>query len=177
MVFAKSKILIHDYCFEERPVALTLNYNGPNPQTTVKKYIELLKLIFKVSDSEIQEKIFNWDRSGKEEKFEIEFELRKDLDKITYLFIQGVLKGTIRPSEEFGKEGNVRINIRGAVRAEYPQDTFWQKSIAYEFFRVLYHKILYVNVWEKYMEDCRTMLRLFVEEMKAYLNLIQRAGI
>lgn len=177
MVFAKAKILIHDYCMEEKPVALTLNYKGPNPQSVVKKYVELLKLVFNVSDEGIQEKIFNWDRSGKEEKFEIEFELRKDLDKITYVFVQGILNGTIRPSEEFGKEGNVRIRIRGAIRAEYPQDTMWQRSIIYEFFRVLYHKILYVNIWEKYMEDCRAMLRLFVEEMKAYLNLIQKAGM
>jgi hypothetical protein len=177
MVFARSKILIHDYCLEEKPVALTLNYNGPNPQGVLKKYVDLLKLVFKVSDSEIQEKVFNWDRSGKEEKFEIEFELRKDLDKISYIWIQGSLSGAIRPSEEFGKEGNVRINIRGAIRAEYPQDTLWQKSIVYEFFRVLYHKILYVGVWEKYMADCREMLRLFIEEMKAYLNLIQRAVI
>jgi len=177
MVFARSKILIHDYCLEEKPVALTLSYNGPNPQLAVKKYIELLKLVFKVGDSEVQEKIFNWDRSGKEEKFEIEFELRKDMDKISYLWIQGTLEGTIRPSEEFGKEGNIRINIRGAVRAEYPQDTIWEKSIVYEFFRVLYHKILYVSAWEKYMADCREMLRLFIEEMKAYLNLIQKTGI
>ena len=161
---------------EEKPVALTLNYQGPNPQSVVKKYVDLLKLIFKVTDEGIQEKIFNWDRSGKEEKFEIEFELRKDLDKITYIFVQGILNGTIRPSEEFGKEGNVRIRIRGAIRAEYPQDTIWQKSVAYEFFRVLYHEIIYVSIWEKYMEDCRTMLRLFVEEMKAYLNLIERTG-
>ena len=177
MVFARSKILIHDYCLEEKPVALTLNYNGPNPQGVLKKYVDLLKLIFKVGDSEIQEKVFNWDRSGKEEKFEIEFELRKDLDKISYIWIQGSLSGIIRPSEEFGKEGNVRINIRGAIRAEYPQDTLWQKSIVYEFFRVLYHKILYVGVWEKYMADCREMLHLFIEEMKAYLNLIQKTAI
>ena len=59
MVFARSKILIHDYCLEEKPVALTLSYNGPNPQVVIKKYVELLKLVFKVSDSEIQEKTFN----------------------------------------------------------------------------------------------------------------------
>jgi hypothetical protein len=156
---------------------LTLNYSGPNPQGVLRKYIDLLKLIFKVSDSEIQEKVFNWDRSGKEEKFEIEFELRKDLDNISYVWVQGALSGNIRPSEEFGKEGNIKITIRGAIRAEYPQDTLWQKSIVYEFFRVLYHKILYVGAWEKYMEDCRMMLRLYIDEMKAYLNLLQKTGI
>jgi hypothetical protein len=177
MVFARAKIMIHDYCLEEKPVALTLNYTGPNPQLAIKKYVELLKLVFRVSDSEIQEKIFNWDRSGKEEKFYIEFEVRKDLDKITYIFVQGILDGSIRPSEEFGKEGHVRIRIRGAIRAEYPQDTFWQKSIVYEFFRVLYHKLIYVGLWEKYMADCREMLKLFIDEMKAYLNLLRKTGM
>jgi len=177
MVFARSKIMIHDYCLEEKPVVLTLNYTGPNPQLAVKKYIELLKLAFKVKDSDIQEKFFDWDRSGKEERFDIEFELRKDLDKITYIFVQGGLDGVIRPSEEFGKEGRVRVRIRGAIRAEYPQDTFWQKSIVYEFFRVMYHKLIFVGIWEKYMEDCREMLKLFVDEMKAYLNLLQKSGV
>jgi hypothetical protein len=176
MVFARSKILIHDYCLEEKPVSLALNYKGPNPQLAVRKYVELAKLVFKVSDAEIQEKVFNWDRSGKEEKFEIEFEVRKDLDKISYVWIQGVIEGSTRPSEEFGKEGELKVDVRGAIRAEYPQDTIWQKSIVYEFFRVLYHKILYVSMWEKYMEDCRTMMRLFMEEMKAYLNLLEKTG-
>ncbi len=177
MVFARSKIMIQDYCLEERPPKIVFNYSGPNPQLAVKKYIELLKVVFNVSDSEIQEKIFNWDRSGKEETFYIEFEVRKDYDKTTYLFIQGRIKGAIRPSEEFGKEGNIRIQIRGAVRAEYPQDTFWQRSIAYEFFRVLYHKIIYAGRWEKYMGDCRDMLRLFIDEMKSYFNLLRKAGM
>lgn len=177
MVYARAKMMIHDYCLQEKPVALTFNYTGPNPQLAVKRYVELLKTIFKVSDSQIQEKIFNWNRSGKEERFEIEFELRKDLDKVTYLFIQGGLKGSIKPSEQFGKEGNVRVSIRGAIRAEYPQDTFWQKSIVYEFFRVLYHKIIYINIWEKYMADCREMLTLFINEIKAYFNLLQKSGM
>jgi hypothetical protein len=177
MVFARSKIMIHDYCFEEKPVALTLNYTGPNPQLAVKKYIEILKLIFKVHDSDIQEKIFNWDRSGKEERFEIEYEVRKDYDKNTYLFIQGTLDGTIKPSEEFGKEGRTRIRIRGAIRAEYPQDTFWQKSLLYELVRVFYHKIIYSSNWEKYMHECREELKMFMEEMKGFLNLLQRGGM
>jgi hypothetical protein len=176
MVFARSKIVIHDYCMEEKPVALTINYTGPNPQLAVKKYIDLLKLVFKVTDSEVQEKFFNWDRHGREERFDIEFELRKDLDKITYIFVQGRLNGVIKPSEEFGKEGRVSVSIRGAIRAEYPQDTFWQRSIVYEFFRVLYHKLIFVDVWEKYMEDCREMLTLFINEMKSYLNLLRQSG-
>ena len=57
MVFARSKIMIHDYCLEEKPVALALSYNGPNPQLAIKKYIELLKLVLKVGDSKIQEKV------------------------------------------------------------------------------------------------------------------------
>jgi len=177
MVFARSKIMIHEYCIEEKPVFLVLNYTGPNPQLAVKKYVELLKLVFNVTDSQIQEKIFNWDRSGKEENFFIEFELRKDLDKNTYLFIQGQLDGTVRPSEEFGKEGRLRVRIRGAVRTEYPQDTFWQRSIIYEFFRILYHKIIYIGLWEKYLEDCREALQLFINEMKAYLNLLGKTGV
>jgi hypothetical protein len=177
MVFARTKIMIHDYCMEERPTALTLNYTGPNPQIAVKKYIELLKQVFKVSDAEVQEKIFNWDRSGKEEKFEIEYELRKEMDKNSYIWIQGQLNGAVRPSEEFGKEGNIRISINGAVRAEYPQDTFWQRSILYEMIRIFYHKIIYSSNWDKYMDDCREMMRYFIDEMKGFFNILEKGAI
>jgi len=177
MVFARTKIMIHDWCFEEAPTEMFLNYTGPNPQLALKQYVETLKTVFRVRDSEIQEKNFNWDRSGKEEKFDLEFEVRKDMDKNTYLFIQGGLEGTIMPSEEFGKEGHVRVRITAAVRTEYPQDTFWQKSLIYEFFRVMYHKLIYVSLWEKYMAECRESVRYFLEEMKAYLNLLQRSGV
>jgi len=177
MVFARAKILIHDWCFEERPVDLIINYTGPNPQLALKHYVETLKSVFKVRDSEVQEKIFNWDKSGKEEKFELEFEVRKDMDKNSYLFIQGGLSGNIVPSEKFGKEGHLKVSIMPGLRAEYPQDTFWQRSIVYEFFRVLYHKLIYMSQWEKYMAECREMSRYFIEEMKAYLGLLQRGGM
>lgn len=172
MVFARSKLMIQEWCIEEKPVMLTLNYSGPNPQLAVKKYIELVKTIFSVRDADIQEKIFNWDRSGKEEKFHIEYEVRKDLDQQTYLFVQGDLRGSIVPSKEFGKEGNVRVRIRGAIRAEYPQDTFWQRSLLYEIIRVFYHKVIFISNWEKYMHDCREQLTMFMNEMKGFFNLL-----
>jgi len=161
---------------EERPIALTLNFTGPNPQKAIKKYIELLKQVFKVGDSDIQEKIFNWDRSGKEEKFEIEYEVRKDYDKNSYLFIQGQLNGAVSPSEEFGKEGHIKISIIGAVRAEYPQDTFWQRSLLYEMIRVFYHKVLYVSRWDGYMDECRELMKYFIDEMKGFFNILERGA-
>ena len=177
MVFARTKIMIHDWCLEEKPAILNLNYTGPNPQLVVKRYVEVLKRVFNVTDSQIMEKIFNWDRSGKTEKFDIEYELRKDLDKNSYIFIQGALNGAVNPSEEFGKIGNVTMKIWGAIRAEYPQDTFWQRSLLYELVRVFYHKIIYISRWEKYMEECRDSMRLFLDEMKGFLNLLERGGI
>jgi hypothetical protein len=99
------------------------------------------------------------------------------MDKNSYLFIQGGLEGTIIPSEEFGKEGRLTVRITGAVRTEYPQDTFWQRSLIYEFFRVMYHKLIYISLWEKYMAECRETMRYFIEEMKAYLNLLQKGGM
>ena len=176
MVFARTKIMIHDYCMEERPTTLTFNYTGPNPQLAVKKYMELLKQVFKVGDSDVQEKIFNWDRSGKEEKFEIEYEVRKEYDKNSYMWIQGQLDGTVRPSEEFGKEGSVKISINGAIRAEYPQDTFWQRSLLYEMIRVFYHKVLYVSNWDKYMDECRELMKYFIDEMKGFFNILERGA-
>ncbi len=177
MVFARSKLMIQEWCIEEKPVMLTLNYTGPNPQLAVKKYVELVKTIFSVKDSDIQEKVFNWDRSGKEEKFNIEYEVRKDFDQHSYLFVQGTIDGHIVPSEEFGKEGHVRIRIRGAIRAEYPQDTFWQRSLLYEIIRVFYHKVIYSSNWDKYMYDCRERLTMFMKEMKGYFNLLGKSGM
>jgi len=175
MVFARAKLLIQEWCIQERPVMLVLNYTGPNPQLTVKKYIELVKTIFSVKDSDIQEKVFNWDRSGKEERFDIEYEVRKDLDQTTYLFVQGTIDGHTAPSKEFGKEGHVRVRIRGAIRAEYPQDTFWQRSLLYEIIRVFYHKVIYSSNWERYMADCREQLKMFMDEMKGFFNLLEKS--
>ncbi len=177
MVFARTKLLIHKYCVEVEPSRLILNYSGPNPQVAIERYIEIMKKVFAISDSEIQEKEFNWDKSGKDEKFKIAFEGRKDFDKFTYLWLQGDLSGTISPSKEFGKEGTIRVRIRGAVRAEYPQDTIWQRSLFYELLRVFYHKVLYVSLWEKYMSECREGIQLFMNEMKAFFNLLQRGAL
>ncbi len=175
-VFARTKLVMEELCITLRP-RLDFTYTGPNPQKAYQKLMDILITHIAVPRENIQEKDFRWDRGGEEENFSAALEVIKDYDKFSYMQLTIAIKGTLKPSKEFGKEGNVRINIRGAIRAEYPQDTMWQKSIVYEFFRVLYHKILYVSTWEKYMEDCREMLRLFIEEMKAYLNLIQRTGI
>jgi hypothetical protein len=172
-IFARTKLVIHDYCLEPYR-RIHLSYTGPNPQLSVEKARQLLAEIFKVKEEEIQERKFKWDRSGKVETFEIEWNLVKDLDKFSYEFIEFEMSGEVRPSEEFGKEGSVKISMRGAIRTEYPQDTIWQRSIIYEIIRVLFHKIVYQPKRKEYILECREKMMTFQDQLKQFFNILPK---
>src|SRR3972149_8362650 len=122
--FARAKLLIENQCVTYRP-KISFTYNGPNPQNAYKKFLEIILNDVKVSRENIQEKYFKWDRSGPAEKFNADWEIVRDFDKYSYMFLEVNMEGTVKPSEEFGKEGDVTLTIAGIVRTEYPQDTTW----------------------------------------------------
>ncbi len=180
-VFARTKLLIHDDCLSVAPGSvlpgvpyLLLNYEGPNPQKLYEKIKELLFTIFKHDPGELQERDVVWDRSEAGEKFRVRFELVKDMDRFTFLQIIVTLSGEARPSKEFGKEGKASVRIEGRVRTEYPQDTLWERSLLYEMFRVLYHRLIYEERRQRYKNECREMLLRFQDELKSFLNILAR---
>jgi len=130
----------------------------------------------KIPRENVQEKAFNWDRNGKTERFSASIEVVKDFDKFSYMDLDIKLSGSVKPSEEFGKEGTVTIVLEGIVRTEYPQDTMWERSFIYEIFRSFYHKVFYQEKRKRWVSQCRDWMLYIQNEMKAFFNLLPKMG-
>ena len=181
-VFARTKLVIHEECLEVAPGSplpgrsyIKLNYSGPNPQNIYYQLKKIFTTLFKIREDEIIEREFNWDRSKPEETLHTQLEYIKDMDKFTFIQIRVTLDAKIRPSENFGKEGEATIKIEGWLRTEYPQDTLWQRSLIYEIFRTFFHKVLYKSTRKKYKEECVSLINQLQAEIKEFLNLLPRS--
>lgn len=181
-IFARTKLIIHENCIDFAPGSpypglgyMKLDYKGPNPQNIYTKMRELFVTIWKIDPHELQERDFSWDRSKAEEKFRVTFDMVKDLDIFNFIQVIVTLDGMTAPSKDFGKEGSASIRIEARLRTEYPQDTLWQRSIFYEFFRKIYHDYIMKETRVKYKNQCRTDVIRFVEEVKTFLNLLPKS--
>jgi hypothetical protein len=174
-IFARTKILISDDCMKPPGGAvLILRYSGPNPQNIYQKSKEIAATIWSLEPGAIQEKEVNWDRTALGEKFGIKMEIIKDLDTFTFVLIRISIEGETKPSRDFGQEGSATTQIEAMVRTEYPQDTLWQRSLFYEMFRVLHHRLVYDDTRKKYIEDCKDSVNRFLDELKSFLNLLPK---
>jgi hypothetical protein len=179
-IFARTKLVIHDDCLVPpggpavHPSFIDLEYKGPNPQNIYPEIKKLLLKIFRVDEKDLQEREFSWDRSKEEEKFKVRLDLIKDFDSFSFMEVETSLSGTARPSKAFGKEGEVKIRIDAWVRTEYPQDTIWQRSLFYELFRTLWHKLIYEDTRKKYLSKCRELVTMFATELKSFLNILPK---
>ncbi len=159
MVVARTKLMIQDELLRPRPI-VTLTYNGPNPEKFYNEIYNLLFTVWKVSERTLQEKKFVW-KKGDPEEFEVTWEVDKDLDKFSYYWIELSLRG--ESSKGYGK---ATITVHAALRTEYPQDTILQKSLLYEFLRVLWHNTFYISRRDEYVREGRILLSLFLEKLK-----------
>jgi hypothetical protein len=179
-IFARTKLIIHEDCLEVSGSPLpgkkfmTLEYSGPNPQAAYYQAKKLLAQITKVPENEIIERDFTWRREGEEENFSVTFDVIKDMDRFSFIQISISMKGKIKPSKEFGKEGSLSINIEGVLRTEYPQDTLWQRSLIYEMFRTFYHKFIYEETRKKYKQECVDIMNQVYSSLKEFLNVLPR---
>ena len=173
-IFAKAKMLLEERCLTYRP-RIEFSYTGPNPDKAYPKLIDILTRSLNVPRENIQEKNFVWDRSKPEEKFTAAFEVIKDMDKFSYIYLEITMRGTVRPSKEFGKEGTVSFDIQGILRTEYPQDTLWERSFVYEMFRTFYHRVFYDEKRQKWLMECRDNILQIQNELKEFFNLVTKA--
>jgi hypothetical protein len=173
-IFAKAKLLLEERCLTYRP-KIEFSYSGPNPDKAYPKLIDILTRSLSIPRENIQEKNFVWDRSKPEEKFGASFEIVKDMDKFSYMYFVISMKGTVKPSKEFGKEGNVSFTIEGILRTEYPQDTLWERSFFYEMFRTFYNRVFYQERRIKLIQECRDAILQIQNELKEFFNLLTKA--
>ena len=179
-IFARTKLIIHEDCLEVSGSPLpgkkfmTLEYSGPNPQAAYYQAKKLISQITKVPENEVIERGFSWRREGEEENFSVTFDVIKDMDRFSFIQVSISMKGKIKPSKEFGKEGSISINIEGVLRTEYPQDTLWQRSLIYELFRTFYHKFIYEETRKKYKQECVDIMNQIYSSLKEFLNVLPR---
>lgn len=159
MVWARTKLMIHEDLLRPR-AKLTLKFTGPNPEKYYHEVPALLESTFRITEHSIQEKVFSW-KKGDPEVFVIKWEAAKDLDMYSYYWIEAELSGSSSKGV-----GSAELKITAALRTEYPQDTFWQKSIVYEFLRMFWHTTFYAHRKNTYMSEGRRMLSQFVHDLK-----------
>ena|SRR3990172_8461775 len=159
MVYARAKLVLHDDLLRPSPV-VTVHYTGKSPEKFYREIPNLIHTFFRVSGHVVQEKKFEWHR-GENEKFSVAWEVDKDLDRFTYLWIEIKLEGNVSKSE-----GQANISVEGAIRTEYPQDTIWQKSLFYEMLRTFWHSTFYQPKRHEYIREGRRMMSNFVNALK-----------
>ncbi|MCD6403052.1 MAG: hypothetical protein J7K98_01845 [Candidatus Aenigmarchaeota archaeon] len=169
-IFARAKLVFQDWCLLPHK-RLTINYEGPNPQMIYPQLITLMKEVFGVREDEVQAITFEWTR-GKVERFNIEWRVIKDIDKFSYYQYRVRLSGHAQPSEQFGKIGKAKIELSGELFTEYPQDTWWERSMIYEIIRTLWHRIFYQNKRWEYREECKKSVLLLHRRIREFLNLL-----
>jgi hypothetical protein len=159
MVWARTKLMIHDDLFRPRP-KITIHYTGPHPEKFYQEIPLLLTSMLRVHEHTIIEKKFEWGK-GEPEKFNVKWEVNKDLDKFSYYWVEVSLSGFVSKGH-----GTADIEINAALRTEYPQDTYWERSLFYEIMRMFWHSIFYSSKRERYMLEGRRTLTMFADELK-----------
>ena len=164
MVWARTKLMIQDDLL--RPIPnIVMKIEGAHPQKFYKEIYNLMLVNFRVSEHSIQEKEFSWTK-GSPEKFKIKWEIDKDLDKFSFYWIEVALEGEITKSS-----GKVKIEISGSLRTEYPQDTMWQKSLIYEFMRMIWHSTFYSSKRDEFLREGRLLLSNFINELRVLASV------
>ncbi len=169
MVFARAKLVLEENCFEEEPGGIEMRFVGPQVKNLYSKMYEIMKSIFRVPDSDIQETEYNWGKGEKTEKFKVRWWLHKDMDLFSYFYIRFDLSGHV---DEKGSSATVAV--RGLLRSEYPQDTVWQRSLFYEMLRTFWHRIFYHKKREEYAEECRHSMVYFQKRIRELFEELKK---
>lgn len=174
-VFARTKLILQEDCWDVTTPVMNLKYTGPDPQLAYSKMREMFWTIFGVKESErVQEKDYSWDKQGKKETFKAEWDITKDMDKFSYLYFRIKMSGFAEEVGDGRKEGNLSVTIDAKLRTEYPQDTIWERNIFYEIMRVFWHRIFYSEKRNEYQDVCRSIMMSCKNELKSFFNLLPR---
>ncbi len=169
MVFARTKLILEDRCFEEEPGTIEVKMRVPRITKVYRKIYEMLRGAWNVPESEIQESFFNWSKEKGQDKFHVRWWVHKDIDVFTYIYVRVDLHGS-----GTDEEGTVLVRIKGWLRSEYPQDTVWQRSLFYEMLRTFWHRVFYRQKREEFAEECRHTMIYFDSQVKEFLHRLQQ---
>ncbi len=164
MVFARTKLMIHDDLLRPRP-RMSIHYSGPHPERFYHEIPRILSTVWRVHEETVHERKFAWSK-GDPEVFTVNWEVNKDLDKFSYYMIGVSLSGSSSKGH-----GTATIMIDGALRTEYPQDTVWERSLLYEFMRMIWHTSFYKSKRDQYFEEGRRLLSTMVNDLKSLTRM------
>jgi len=156
----RTKLVIAEDLLRPR-ASIVLQYAGPEPERFYSEIPKLLQTIFRTPEGAIQEKNLTVSH-GETKKLSCAWELVKDLDRFSYYNIN--VKLSLTSSKGVG---NASISIDGALKTEYPQETYFEKTILYEFLRMLYTRFFYASKREEYYKEGQRLISQFVDELKA----------
>ena len=159
MVVARTKLMIQDDLLRPRAL-MTISFKGPDPEKFYREIPALLISAFKAHEDQIQEKKFAWHK-GEPDRFKIDWELNKDLDRFSYYHIEIKLEGHTEK-----KQGIAEVTVAGTLRTEYSQDTFWEKSLLYEFLRMTWHQFFYAPKRDGFIREGRRIMSMFIDDLK-----------
>ena len=159
MVIARTKLRIQDDLLRPWP-KVVINYSGTDPRRLYREIPELLATVFRVHTGAIQEKKVYWQK-GDPERFKVSWELHKDLDKWSFFQIKVEIDGEVSKGKGFAS-----IVVDGVLVTEYPQDTFWQRSLLYEILRMFWHRSFYEKQREEYLKEGKRLIASFIDELK-----------
>jgi len=168
MVFARAKLVLEDNCFEEEPGSVSIKLVGPHVGRMYKACYELMKSVFNVTDSEVQETTYSWGKSEKGDKFKVEWWLHKDMDVFSYFLVSFKMSG-----QGDATTGSLSLRVKPLLRSEYPQDTIWQRSLFYEMMRTFWHRAFYHKKREEYAEECRHSTILFQKKLNEFFSSLK----
>lgn len=155
----RTKLTIDDDLLRPNP-KVTLKFAIANPKKFYHLIPKIATSVFRTDEHHIQEKKTSWSR-GEPEKFKINWELMKEIDRFSFYAVDISLEGSV------GKDGgDLKIDIEGSLRTEYPQDTVWERSLLHEMLRVFWHRAFYTEKRDRFMVEGRRMMALLVEEIK-----------
>ncbi len=159
MVFARTKLTVED-SFLKPQSKMEMRFSNINAEKLYHEIPKLLSSVFRVDEKHIQEKRFSWTH-GEPQNFKVVWDVNKEMDAFSAMVLVLDLEG----SSSKGM-GNAAIVIEGYLRTEYPQDTFWQRSLLYEMMRMFWHKAFYVKKRMEYLAEGRRRLGILIDSLK-----------
>ncbi len=173
MPIARTKMTIYDevYDLDAFQKFNMINYQGPHPEKLYAKIRELAARIFMVPEHYFQEYDYNWGRNESSEKFKVSWFLTMNFDTHTFIRVEVDFSG--KSKEGYG---NAKIKIYPNFQTQYPQDTMWQQSMIYNILLVLWHRVFYASVRDKYLREARNLMDKFMDEIKKYSEELKING-
>ena len=152
---------------------IELQYKGPDPMGVYHKLDLLLRKIWELKGTQMNEPDFRWDTTSDPRPFFIHVFVEKAMDKWTGYRVDVKMQGS-QPTDPT-KPGVLRIEIHGWIETKF--DGASEKPINKQLFRLFYwpyHVMYYAPRRRRYIEWHRRRIDRLVQEIREILQIPAR---